>query len=182
MKSIFISILMMLLPILAAASSDESLFQIDSSWKNQDAKAVQMKDLAGHPTLMTMAFTSCKSACPLMVHDMKSYGDSLPAEQAKKLRFVLVSIDPERDTPEALKEFAKKMKLDDRWTLLTGPADDVRELAAVLGFQYKASKEEGFGHSTTIYFVDSTGEIRFSGEASTGRERFKENLKEVMKK
>ena len=72
--------------------------------------------------------------------------------------FVLVSLDPERDGPAQLKAFAAAMRLDPaRWTLLTGGADDVRELAALLGIRYRAEPDAEISHSNSYLVLDPEG-------------------------
>ncbi|RPI70535.1 MAG: SCO family protein, partial [Ignavibacteriales bacterium] len=106
-------------------------------------------------------FASCTYACPILVNDMKRIETALINEdEISSYKFLLVSIDPERDTPEMLSEFAKRHKLDlKRWKLLTGTADDIMELAAVTGFKYKKEDNGEFSHSNMINFLNDGGEI-----------------------
>ena len=68
---------------------------------------------------MVMIYTTCKAACPRLVADMRNIESQIPEELLNKLQFILVSIDPETDTPERLKEFAIENKMDDNhWTFL----------------------------------------------------------------
>lgn len=142
----------------------ESLFRIESAWKNQSGQPAQLSTMAGHPFVASMIYTRCLSACPLMVGDMKRFDQRLSKKEKTQVRYLLVSIDPQHDTPEKLQAFAKKMKLDDRWTLLTGSEADTRELAAVLGFQYKISEDEGISHSSSLYLVDQAGRVQVKKE------------------
>src|SRR5690606_33469815 len=128
--------------------SDESIYQLESEWTNQSGKKVELKDFNGKPVVFTMFFASCNYACPILVYDMKKIESKLSPEELKDYQFVLVTIDPDKDTPEALNEFAKKFNLDlNRWSLLTGDKDDILELAAVLGFKFKKEADGQFSHS-----------------------------------
>lgn len=109
---------------------------------------------------MAMMFTSCEFACPIIVNDMKRIADALPANLRGKVNFTLISFDHERDTPEKLLAFRKRMGLPMAgWTLLRGEADDVRELAALLGVNYRKDARGQYAHSNTLTVLSSTGEI-----------------------
>lgn len=166
----------------AEGLSKKSIYQLDQNWTNQDGKAISFQQLPGHLTLTTMMFTNCPGSCPLMVSDMKSFEKELTKDEKTKIRFVGFSMDPDRDKPEALKKFFKKMKLDTRWTLLTSNADQVRELAAVFGFGYKAIGDGNFTHSSTLYLLSSDGEILASKERNSDWKEFLEKFRSEVKK
>jgi protein SCO1/2 len=77
---------------------------------------------------------------------------------------VLVSIDPQRDTPGRLLEFAHGSRLGERWTLLNGDDDALIELAAVLGVRYRRVSETEFVHSNLITVLDAAGNIAYRQE------------------
>jgi protein SCO1 len=139
--------------------TDNSIYQLESEWINQDNKEFRLSSFKGKPVVLTMFFASCTYACPILVNDMKKIESSLPGDM-HGYNFVLVSIDPERDTPEALKNFADAKNLDkERWTLLTGSGDDIMELAALLGFKYKKEADGSYSHSNMILVLNEEGEI-----------------------
>jgi protein SCO1 len=83
-------------------------------------------------------------------------------ERGVQAGFVVVSIDPERDTPARLAAFAEATRLDPReWTLLTGSDDGVMELAALLGVRYRRVSDMDFEHSNVITLVDDEGRILY---------------------
>lgn len=141
--------------------SDVSLYQLESEWKNQDGKAFSLKDFEGQKVVMTMFFASCTYACPILVNDMKKIeAEIIKKGEISSYRFLLVSIDHERDTPGKLKEFASRYNLETkRWTLLAGNSDDIMELAAVTGFKYKKDSNGEYSHSNLITFLDKKGEV-----------------------
>ena len=87
--------------------SQESIYNLTSKWKTQDNKTIEIKDFKGKVTVMVMIYTSCKAACPRLVADMRDIESKMPKDKLSEINFVLVSIDPEVDTPERLKSFAK---------------------------------------------------------------------------
>jgi protein SCO1 len=142
------------------AVSDNSIYQLNSQWTNQDGKTVSLKSFTGKPAVLTMFFANCTYACPLLVNDMQRMENSIAKERKNNYRFILVSIDPERDTPAKLKNYAKERGLDlSRWTLLTGNSDDVMELAALTGFKYKQDDKGNYSHSNLITLLNEKGEI-----------------------
>lgn len=142
-------------------TSEVSLYQLESEWKNQENNSFKLKELKGKKVVMTMFFASCTYACPILVHDMKRIEKAISEEdEISDYNFLLVSIDHERDTPVKLKEFAERFDLNDkRWTLLSGSADDIMELAAVTGFKYKKDESGEYSHSNIITFLNEEGEI-----------------------
>jgi protein SCO1/2 len=73
---------------------------------------------------------------------------------------VLVTIDGARDTPERLRALAGERQLPlDRWTFLRGSDADVRELAMVLGVQYRRLANGNYAHSAMLTLLDPEGRI-----------------------
>lgn len=139
---------------------DQSLYQLDSKWTSDHGRVIRLAALQGQPQVMAMMFTSCEFACPIIVNDMKRIAAALPPEVQGKVDFTLISFDHERDTPELLLAFRKRMGLPMAgWTLLRGGADDVRELAALLGVNYRKDARGQYAHSNILTVVNPVGEI-----------------------
>ncbi|PIR25871.1 MAG: SCO family protein [Deltaproteobacteria bacterium CG_4_10_14_0_2_um_filter_43_8] len=144
----------------ASTVSDQSIYLLESAWKNQHNKTVNLQELKGKVLVLTMIYTSCEYACPRIVADLKRIEDELGFFAKSKVEYVLVSIDPKRDKPEKLNSFSLKNEFGKNWTLLTGSASNVRELAAVLGVQYKQTNND-FSHSNLISIINQKGEIAY---------------------
>lgn len=141
-------------------TTDESLYALGSAWTDQEGTEIRLPDLQGRRIMMSMVFTNCHYACPIIVHDMKRIKQDLPQDVAADLHFVLVSLDPERDDPEALARFARAYGLDaDQWTLLQGNPNDVRMLATALGVKYKKEADGQYSHTNMVAVLDERGEI-----------------------
>lgn len=152
-----------------AAFSTRSIYQLDSHWTDDAGRPVQLAELRGHPVVLAMFFTNCAYACPVIVHDMQAIREALPAGVRARTRFVLVSFDAERDTPDALKAYRTRMQLGrDAWTLLHGDPDGVRDLAMVLGVKYKQDARGQFAHSNLITVLNPEGEIAFQRSGLDG--------------
>ena len=139
--------------------SDQSLFQLDSSWTNDQSASLKLDALGGRPLVVAMFFAKCEYACPVLVHDMKKVQAALPSDARGKVGFVLVSFDTERDTPAALAEYRKNHELPANWTLLRGAPDDVLELAALLGVKFKKDARGQFAHSNILTVLNGGGEV-----------------------
>ncbi len=155
--------------LLATPLPGTSIYQLDSSWTDQAGRPTRLADLRGHPVVMAMVFTHCRYACPRMVGQMKRVEASLRAAERAKVRFVLVSLDPARDTPPVLAAFARRSKLDlARWTLLRGDAGAVRELSVALGVRYKYGESGDIAHANLLTVTDADGTITHQLEGLGG--------------
>ncbi len=150
-------------PALAAGQpTDKSLYLLDSKWTSDVGREIKLGALRGRPQVVAMFFTHCEYACPILVEELKAIERKLPPEVLGKVDFLLVSIDSKRDTPAELAVFREKRQLTrERWTLLRGGADDVRELAALLGVNYTEDARGQFAHSNVITLLNADGEIAF---------------------
>jgi protein SCO1 len=146
----------------ASPPTDQSLYLLDSKWTSDRGKTIPLGVLRGRPQVVAMFFTHCEYACPILVNDMKKLEARLPADVRSRTDFLLVSFDSKRDTVETLAAFRKKEKLPvENWTLLRGVADDVRELAALLGINYTPDSRGQFAHSNLITVLNAEGEVAF---------------------
>jgi len=164
----------------AGPLTDKSLYQLDSTWTNDNGLPVKLAALSGRPQLVCMFFAHCQYACPLLVHQMKQIEAALPENVRTNVGFVLVSFDTERDTPDALRQYRLQHELAaDRWTLLRGSNDDVLELAALLGVKFKKDAQGQFMHSNVLTLLNSQGEIAFQETGlNPSTERMVEKLAE----
>jgi protein SCO1/2 len=147
-------------PVSPKPYTEKSLYLLESQWTSDVGKEVRLGVLRGRPQVVAMFFTHCETACPLVVEKMRRVQKALPEEDRSKLDFLLVSMDSARDTTEQLRLYRERKSLPlDHWTLLRGGADDVRELAALLGINYQLDARGQFQHSNVIHLLNSEGEI-----------------------
>jgi protein SCO1/2 len=133
-----------------------SIDVLKSVWRAQHGNERRPPSLAGRAQVLAMAFTHCTSTCPLAIAEMKR----IEAATDTSLGLVLVTLDPEHDTPAVLAQYARLRGLDaTRWTLLTGKSDDVRELAATLGIRYRRLSPAELAHSNTLTLIDAAGYV-----------------------
>ena len=145
-----------------AVTDDGSVYDLAGSWRDQDGRATTLGELAGRPRVVAMIYTQCTHTCPLILGDLKRLEAALTPQERAGAGFVLVTLDPEHDTPQALAEFAHRSRLDPaRWTLLTASPGDVRQLAAVLGVRYRAGQAGEIAHTNAITILDATGAVAY---------------------
>jgi len=145
--------------------SDLSIYNLPSEWTTQDGKNIELKSLNGNVLVMVMIYTSCKSACPRLVADMRNIEAKLNEKTKKNVKLILVSIDPVTDTPQKLKSFAIANKMDkDPWLFLRSTEDNTREFAAILAVNYKQISPMEFSHSNIISVFNPKGELIYQQE------------------
>jgi protein SCO1/2 len=133
----------------------------DFALVDQNGKAVTRNDLKGKPTAMFFGFTHCPDVCPTTLAEAGQWLGALGPDAAK-LNVVFVSVDPERDTPEALKQYLSAF--DERIRGLTGSPEAVQ--GVVKAFRVYARKVQSgasyvMDHTAAVYLMDA--DQRFVG-------------------
>lgn len=145
---------------------------------NQSEEQVTFPDdILGHITVMGFIYTHCPDICPMTTHNMYLTEKKLKEEGIHNVKFVALSFDPDRDTPEILKQFAEIRELDFiSWTLLTGDKATIYDLTK--RFDVKAIKtdeaidengkpEYSMMHTDRISLIDENGVLRKNYKGST---------------
>jgi protein SCO1/2 len=141
-------------------AAGESIFDLDLDLIDQDGREMHLADLHGDVMVAAMVYTSCTSVCIMVTEQMKAIEQQL-AGVDDDVKYVLFSLDPGRDTPDAMRTFARDHKLDgSRWRLMAASEDGVRDLAAVLGVKYQQEENGEFAHSAMIFVIDDDGIVR----------------------
>lgn len=147
----------------------------DFSLTNCDGKTITKADLLGRPWAVCFVFTKCLGPCPRVTQQMKELQDRL---KKSDVRLVTISVDPARDTPEVLMNYAKLNGADlERWYFLTG------DQAAIYGLIHRSfrmpvqevkgpNRQEGFEviHSTNVMLVDQHGVVQGKFNAARDEE------------
>lgn len=139
--------------------SGESVYNLTSAWTTQKEENLKLAHFSDKITVTAMVFTHCESACPRIVADMQRIESSLTEKELQQVTFLLISMDPERDTPVRLAEFASEHKLNSNWMLICSNPDATMEIANVLGVRVKKLEGGGFDHSNIIHVFNREGVI-----------------------
>ncbi len=149
---------------------------------NQDGQAVDQSMLNGKWSLVFFGFTYCPDFCPttltMLDETQKRLGD-----KAKDVQIVFVSIDPARDTPQAMKDYLSDASFPDGVIGLTGTEAQVAAAAKAYRVFYKKSGEgEGYtmDHSLTIYLMDPDGQFATALTSDLGPERSAQVIERAM--
>ena len=150
----------------------------DFSFTDTEGQTVTKKDLIGKPCLISFIFTLCRGPCPNVTREMREIQDRM-----KDYDFNLVSltVDPERDTLEVLKDYAKASGADlSRWKFLTGKQSEIyglihRSFLLPVEEDSERDRKPGFEiiHSTNIMLVDQSGRVIAKFNAQKGEEMAK---------
>jgi len=134
------------------------------SFIDQDSIIVSDKTTADKILVVDFFFTSCKSICPRMSKEMQQLQFKLSDKVLGDVLFLSHTVDPEHDTPEVLKEYARKLQADtSRWKFVTGDAATIYRQGN-LGYLLSAIEDtinpERFVHSPNFILVDKRRNIR----------------------
>jgi len=143
----------------------------DFTFTDQLGRTVSNRDVEGKIYLTDFFFTSCPTICPKVKKQMLRIYDKVLDNDD----IILVShtIDPKRDTPEALKLYSDNMEINhDKWRFLTG---DKEELLDIADDYFVAAFEDpdapgGFDHSGKVILLDKDGRIRSFGDGTNPKE------------
>ncbi|MCI2229355.1 SCO family protein [Polaribacter sp. MSW13] len=146
---------------------NNALFTFDKvpefEFTDQNGETISNKDYKGKVYVVEFFFSTCPTICPIMNKKMLTIQDDFSSES--DFGIASFSITPDIDTPEILKEYAKKNRITHKnWHLLTGKSDEVVYALANKGFKLYAGKGDeehgGFEHSGLFALVDKNGYIR----------------------
>ena len=152
--------LLLLAPVIAANATmtDAERFAAETKAReyftnleviDQDGNRLRFYDdvLKDKVVAINFIFTNCQGACPLMTQNLSMVRDMLGVELGTDIHFVSISIDPVRDTPAAMKEFAETHRADQEgWRFVTGDPENLAHIVKRLG-QYTDDVE---AHSTLL--------------------------------
>ncbi len=148
---------------------EQSIYDLKLALVDQAGRSHGLDTFRGGPVIVTMFYGTCPYACPTLLSDIKALLAAVDPETRARTRVLLVTFDPERDTPEAMSALAAAHQVDrPEWRFARTTPEQARELAAVLGIRYKALENGMINHSSVITLLDGDGVIRHRSE-SLGR-------------
>ena len=159
---------------------------------NQLGDTVSLDDMQGNIIIADFFFTRCPSICPTLTKNMKELQDALKIKDARRridvsyVRFLSFSVDPERDSVEALKKYADRFAVNhDTWWLLTGDKKKIYDFAIdelKLGVQDGEGVDTNFIHSQKFVLIDRDRVVRgyYDGLDSNSLSKLVEDLTILM--
>jgi protein SCO1/2 len=142
----------------AAESSDARDPAPSFELVDQDAKPFSSASLLGRAVLVDFIFTSCSGPCPIQTGLHAALQRRLAPELRERVALVSISVDPERDTPERLRDYARTRGADlSNWSFLTGSGPELAELLRGFGIGVDGSRGPELLHTTASFVIDPEG-------------------------
>ncbi|HEX6043326.1 MAG TPA: SCO family protein [Pyrinomonadaceae bacterium] len=143
-------LLMFAAPAAAQEPGAAAKYFTDVELINQDGKKMRFYSdvLKGKTVVVNAFFTTCTSVCPPMNRNMEKMQEALGERVGRDVFFVSITVDPEVDTPERLKDYAKKFHAGPGWIFLTGKKENLDWALYKLG-QYVENKDD----HTTVFII-----------------------------
>jgi protein SCO1/2 len=135
----------------------------DFSYPDLDGQTVTLKNTNGSVRLLYFFYSYCPDVCPPTTFLMSQVQDELKKDGTfgDKVKFLSVTIDPSRDTPDRLKEWSAQFGADPNgWKFLRGDEQATADLAKQYQILVTKDAEGNFGHMNLIVLLDQKGRIR----------------------
>jgi len=127
----------------------------------QDGRRLSLSQLRGKIVAITFIYATCTDTCPLLTAKMAGLQARLGADFGPKVFFLSISVDPERDTPAVLKEYAERHRANPAgWAFLRGTPAEIREVARRYGIYYNRTRRGDVEHTFLTSLVDACGVLR----------------------
>ncbi|WP_411833222.1 SCO family protein [Pseudoxanthomonas mexicana] len=159
-------LLSLALPLFAPADAQaaqplpgDSVYQLEARVTDQQGRERAWGELAGRPRVVSMFYTHCHLMCPLIIENAKGVRKQLGAAEAARLDMAMISLDPVRDTPAAMRERMEAHGVAEGWTFLTPRAADVRALAGVMDIRYRPLDDGSINHTSVLVLLDAQGRV-----------------------
>ena len=141
-----------------------------------------LADFKGKVTMVFFGFTQCPDVCPTSLAEMAQVKQMLGAD-GDRFQGLFVSVDPERDTPEIMKEYMAAF--DPSFLALYSPLDELPALAKSFKIYYKkvpGSTPENYtmDHSAGSYIYDPQGRVRLYNRYGTGVQALADDVKRLL--
>jgi protein SCO1/2 len=129
--------------------------------RSQDGAEVTLKHYRGKAVVVTFVFASCSVTCPVLTAKMATVQNRLGSDFGTKVAFLSITVDPEHDTPDVLKRYARTFGADPAgWQFVTGSPSAIQDVERRYGIF--ASKVPGreIEHTNLTSLVDPHGMLR----------------------
>ncbi|MEZ3185998.1 SCO family protein [Pseudomonas sp. LM13] len=129
---------------------------------DQDGQPFDTRSLQGRWHILFFGFTACPDICPTTLSDMRRVFGQLPSDTRGRLQLVLITADPERDTPQQLKTYLDYYRAG--FSGLTGKMEQLQQLSRALGLPFvpanEAQGDYSVSHSGNLALVGPDGTLR----------------------
>lgn len=127
---------------------------------DQDGRPLSLASLRGKIVLLDFVFANCPGPCPILTATHVRVQKTLPAEVRGRVWFASITLDPERDTPEALRRYATSRGADlASWSFLTGPKEQVEDVIRRYGVGKARLQGGEIQHVVVTLLIDAEGRV-----------------------
>ena len=171
-------------PVETFKGSEISGTHLGQGWQltSADGKPYTLASFAGKAVLVFFGYTQCPDVCPTTLAEL-SQVMKLLGDKADRLQVVMITVDPERDTPEVLKAYVTSF--DPRFLGLSGTPDQIKQAASSFKAYYaKAGAANGgytMDHTASFYLIDPKGESRVLLNNNAGAEAISHDVRLVLR-
>lgn len=129
---------------------------------DQDESPRKLADYKGKVVLVSFIFTTCNGTCPATTHRLARVFHELEKKDYKeRVQFVSITLDPERDTAEALRGYRRLYDISSPlWAHLTGKPPEVKKVLDAWDMWAKPAANGQLDHPSRVYLVDPAGRVR----------------------
>ena len=150
---------------------------------DQTGKPFHLSEQAGNIVLIFYGYTNCPDVCPITLGEFKQIKAGL-GDDADRVRFVFITVDPERDTREVLEKHISRF--DPTFLALTGEPAELEPVYKAYGvYHEKVDLENGQGymmnHSGHTYVIDLNGNLRMTYAFGSDTEDMTEDIKHLLR-
>lgn len=132
-----------------------SIFSYPWTWTDERGETVKFAQWRGEPLVVTAIYTTCRATCPRTIGKLKQL-DADYRREGHVPEFLVVTLDPESDTPEALRRFKQSEHLPEAWHFLAGSVEATREFTDALDIHVMEMDVHRF-HDARIVEFDARG-------------------------
>ena len=143
-----------------AESPPKSILDEPLLWKDDRGEDVRLSKWSGTRVVITMSYTRCTKLCnTLTLKELKEIQARFD-EKGEKAEFVIITFDPENDTPGELAAYRKRMNITaPNWHYLVGSKEDTRKISGLLGLDGFWNMDDHFIHDFRILILNPSGQI-----------------------
>jgi protein SCO1/2 len=151
---------------------------------DQHGNTFRLSDQRGQVVLLFFGYTHCPDVCPTTLARWKQVHNAL-GDDVQHVRFVFITVDPERDTPEQLQQHLAVFSPD--FIGLTGTSDDLASVYTAYSIYHEKAEASGsalgyvVNHSSSVFIIDPQGRWRLSYGFGTPPEDFVHDIRELLR-
>ncbi len=137
----------------------------DFTLVNQFGEQTSLEDFKGKVVALSFIYASCTTICPIITSKFIATADELGDQVGRDVTFVVVTVDPERDTVNRIREYSLKNGMLERWQYLTGEPAVVERVWRGYNVYVNKSEPDPAGdytvdHTGIVYVIDKKGNLR----------------------